>query len=46
MVIDGKYKMKNDGISAKSPEEYAKAYSDVVNQLLMKIIDKLLLIDR
>ena len=36
MVIDGKYKMKNDGISAKSPEEYAKAYSDVVNQLLMK----------
>lgn len=36
MIIGGKYKMKNDGISAKSPEEYAKTYSDIVNQLLLK----------
>lgn len=36
IIIDGKYKIRNDKIDAKSPEEYAKAYSDIVNELLAK----------
>lgn len=36
MIINGKYQMRNNGITAKSPEEYAKVYSEVVNQLLLK----------
>lgn len=36
MIINGKYKIRNDKIDAKSPEEYAKAYSDIVNELLAK----------